>query len=324
MFSMFGRNEFNPFFILAVVCTAFIEAPEVFQYPEKIETLVGQDAKFQCAFPLFQDKSKIRVYWWKDREREFFKEGQDRRKRFVVETKANVLFQLGNVRRSDAGFYYCRVEGEFTGNGTGTKLIVWGSPEPLKISQTQPADGSLWCNTSGFYPPEYILSWYKNGQEVMNKEDIKHQTMDNLTVVSSLLKERQPAQHGTVYECKVSHSSLSVPALANYTVNIDDTSNIFHLPWWIYLCGGILVLLLIFLTILCYKLRKHKAHKVQTKSCSRCSEPIIAKSKERKKQDPGKKSIEMTPRNPSRTENATNASAKVKKHHKKRSEPMSI
>ncbi|XP_072925714.1 natural cytotoxicity triggering receptor 3 ligand 1-like [Hemitrygon akajei] len=321
---MFGRNEFNPFFILAVVCTAFIEASKVRQMPVEIKALVGQDAKFQCAFPLFRDKSKIRIFWWKDGGREFFKEGQDRRKRFVVENKASGFLQLEDMRFSDAGVYYCRVEGDFTGNGTGTRLIVWDSPEPLKISQIQPADGSLWCNTSGFYPPEYNLTWYKNGQEVMTKEN-KHQTMDGLTVVSSLLKEGQPAQHGTVYVCKVSHISLKVPALANYTVKIGDTSKIFHHPWWIYLCGGILVLLL-FLTILCYKLCKHKAHKdkVQMKSCSRCSEPITAKPKERKKQEPIKKSIEMTPRNPSRTEDATNASAKIKKHHKKRREPMSI
>ncbi|XP_051884094.1 natural cytotoxicity triggering receptor 3-like isoform X2 [Pristis pectinata] len=121
---MFGKSEFNTFFILAVVCTALAEAARVKQRPEKVEVLVGKDTSLYCSFPLVRDQSKIRIFWWKDGEREFYKARQDPRKSFEVESKANGVFRIRDVRFRDAGVYYCRVEGEITGNGTGTTLTV--------------------------------------------------------------------------------------------------------------------------------------------------------------------------------------------------------
>lgn len=94
--------------------------------PDKVYALVGQNATLQCAFGLFRDKNNIRMYWWKTGERKFFKEGEDSRKVFQVESKASASLKIVNVRFGDAGIYYCRVEGEYTGNGTGATLEVKG------------------------------------------------------------------------------------------------------------------------------------------------------------------------------------------------------
>eukprot|EP00061_Rhincodon_typus_P003851 g21124.t1 len=70
------------------------------------------------------DPKQITVHWWKDGDREFLNSKQDSRREFQIESKASAILRIHNVRFGDAGVYYCRVQGEHTGNGTGKRLDV--------------------------------------------------------------------------------------------------------------------------------------------------------------------------------------------------------
>ncbi|XP_069757149.1 natural cytotoxicity triggering receptor 3 ligand 1-like [Narcine bancroftii] len=240
-----------------------------------------------------------------------------------MESKASSSFLLEKVRFGDAGIYYCRAEGEVTGNGTGTNLIVMVSPEPLTISPKQPADGSLICRTSGFYPEDYSLSWFKNGQKITDGVTTRTQkTAEGLSEAVSYLKDSEPAQHGTVYGCKVVHSTLKIPALANYTVSSEGITISF--PWWIYLCGGIFLLLLIALTLIYCKFCKYKVRKdkFQVKACVRCTQPIVTMPEYEKRNDVND-DILMISTDPSKSE-VTNGPPKAKKHRKRKCDPMLV
>uniref|UniRef100_UPI00398E522D tyrosine-protein phosphatase non-receptor type substrate 1-like isoform X2 n=1 Tax=Pristiophorus japonicus TaxID=55135 RepID=UPI00398E522D len=265
--SMFGRAQLYSILILAVICTAAAGDATVNQWLDKNDIITGQTATFHCSFPLFRDKNKIAVHWWKEGTREFLR--QDPRRNFKVESKASATLRLLDVRFGDAGVYYCRVEGQYVGNSTGVKLNVRASPEPLKIFPTLFANGSLMClcKTSGFYPADHTIAWRKDGQEVATGvTKFVELNTEGLYEAFSYLEEIPPIQIGTVYICEVSHPTLTGPTWVNYTVGIADNGVSDPLPWWIYLCGAIALLLLIIAAILCCKFCKCKRKDLLTSS----------------------------------------------------------
>ncbi|XP_067853778.1 natural cytotoxicity triggering receptor 3 ligand 1-like isoform X1 [Heptranchias perlo] len=320
--SMFGRPQLYPIFILAVTVADL----QVTQTPDVSDVMTGENVTFHCIFPLFRNINNVKVYWWKDAEREFLNSRQDPRKSYRIESKASATLRLWKVKIGDAGVYYCRVEGEFIGNGTGVKLSVRASPDPLKISSTLFANGSRMClcKTSGFYPAKYTIAWHKNGQEVVTKVDtFTEQNAEGLYEVSSYLEETQPVQSGTIYICEVFHSTLKVPTRVNYTVSIADRSFISSFPWWIYLCGALSLLLLIIAPVLCCKFCKCKAPEdnVEMQPCVRCSESKTARPK-RKEEGAKKGNTQPPPRNPNRVAKVNDTAPKVKKHRKRDRDPI--
>ncbi|XP_067853779.1 natural cytotoxicity triggering receptor 3 ligand 1-like isoform X2 [Heptranchias perlo] len=283
--SMFGRPQLYPIFILAVTVADL----QVTQTPDVSDVMTGENVTFHCIFPLFRNINNVKVYWWKDAEREFLNSRQDPRKSYRIESKASATLRLWKVKIGDAGVYYCRVEGEFIGNGTGVKLSVRASPDPLKISSTLFANGSRMClcKTSGFYPAKYTIAWHKNGQEVVTKVDtFTEQNAEGLYEVSSYLEETQPVQSGTIYICEVFHSTLKVPTRVNYTVSIAAPED-----------------------------------NVEMQPCVRCSESKTARPK-RKEEGAKKGNTQPPPRNPNRVAKVNDTAPKVKKHRKRDRDPI--
>ncbi|XP_067905825.1 CD276 antigen homolog isoform X1 [Heterodontus francisci] len=314
---MSGRTQLHSILILVVSCTV---ADEVLQFLDIRNAIAGQTVTFHCSFPLFKDKNKIVVHWWKDGEREFLNSRPDPRRRFRVESKASAMLSLLNVRVGDSGVYYCRVQGEFTGNGTGKMLNVSASPHPLKILPKFFANGSLTClcKTSGFYPADYTIAWQKDGQKIVaGVTTFREKNADGLFEVSSYLHETRPVQIGTIYICEVSHSTLKNPTWVNYTVSSTGDGFSASFPWWIYLCGAISLLLLIILLVLCCKFCKCKARKdnIQMRHCVRCSEPIMENPK-CKEQAEKLDNAEMPQRN-QRVGKVNDTAPKLKKHRKR-------
>ncbi|XP_041046655.1 immunoglobulin lambda-1 light chain-like [Carcharodon carcharias] len=325
---MSGSTHLQPILILALSCT--VVAGKVVQLPPKKNATTGQTVTFHCSFPLFRDKYKIVVRWWKGGEQEFLNSQHDPRRSFRVESKASAILRLQKVRFGDAGVYYCRVEGEFTGNGTGTQLDVSASPHPLTILPNFSANGSLTClcKTSEFYPADVTIVWHKDGQKVTaGVKTSSEKNAKGLYEASSYLEEPQPPQSGTVFICEVYHSTLKVPTWVNYTVRFAENESNPTFPWWIYLCGAIALLLLIIALALCCKFcccKKSKAHgnNIRMKQCVRCSEPITQNPK-CKEQGVKKDNIQMlSQRNPGRVEKVNETAPKHKEHRKRDRDAM--
>ncbi|XP_048402917.1 natural cytotoxicity triggering receptor 3 ligand 1-like isoform X2 [Stegostoma tigrinum] len=311
--------ELRPVLILILSCTA---AAQVLQFLKPPSAVVGQTVTLYCSFPLFRNPEKITVHWWKDGDREFLSSKQDSRREFQIESKASAILRIHNVRFGDAGVYYCRVQGEHTGNGTGKRLDVSASPHPLKIIPKFSADGFLTCicKTSAFYPDNYTIAWRKNGQNVgTGIKTSRAKNTEGLYEVTSYLVETQPVHTGTVYVCEVSHTTLKDPTRTNYTVDIPDRSISESFPWWIYICIAISSLLLIIIVVvICCKCCKRKGPKgnSQTRQCVRCYEPIPMNSI--CKEQGLRKDNHSTPAvNPRAGRNVNGTASKHKKHRKK-------
>ncbi|XP_038662967.1 natural cytotoxicity triggering receptor 3 ligand 1-like isoform X2 [Scyliorhinus canicula] len=291
--------------------------------------IAGGTVNFYCMFPLFRDKSKIAVQWWRGGEREFLNPQEHPRLSFHIESKASAILRIHKVRFEDAGFYYCRVQGEIKGNGTGEELTVSVPPDPLKILPVSSANGSLTylCQTSEFYPDAYNLVWLKDGRRLTaGVKTYSKKNAKGLYEVSSYLKEPQPGPAGTVYICEVSHSTLKIPTRVSYTVELAGIDSSGFLAWWIYLCGAIALLLLIIALVLCCKFcccKKPKARerKIQMRQCVRCFEPIVQNPK-CKEQEAKKVNTQTPQRNTSKVEKANKTSSQRKKHHKRDKDPV--
>lgn len=93
-------------------------------------------------------------------------------------------------------------------------------PTPLKIftktREKNPAASCIHvCETAAFYPENFTLNWYKNGNETTS--EIKIETKKNaegLYMVSSSLIARPPFQSDNKYTCLITHVSLNTPAQA--------------------------------------------------------------------------------------------------------------
>uniref|UniRef100_A0A4W3H2L4 Ig-like domain-containing protein n=1 Tax=Callorhinchus milii TaxID=7868 RepID=A0A4W3H2L4_CALMI len=100
---------------------------------------------------------------------------------------------------------------------------------PLKIFSKDPKIGSpapltLVCETTAFYPENLNFTWYKNGTKITSGINItKQQNAEGLYEASSFVEENKPIQSGVDYICEVSHISLRIPEIANYTVQCSKT-----------------------------------------------------------------------------------------------------
>ncbi|XP_060694223.1 immunoglobulin lambda-1 light chain-like isoform X1 [Hemiscyllium ocellatum] len=316
-------TELRLILILVLSCTVTAEVKQFLSPPS---ATAGETVTFHCSFPLFRDIRNIAVHWWKAGDRKFLSSKQDSRRVFQIESKASAILRINNVRFGDAGVYYCRVQGEYTGNGTGTRLNVNASPHPLKITTKFSANYALTCicKTSGFYPKDHTIAWRKDGQNVVRgtKTSVEKNT-EGLFEVTSYLVETQPARSGTVYVCEVSHSTLKNPTWVNYTVSIPGSSFSNYFPWWIYICIAIFSLLLIIIVlVICCKCCKRKAPKdnVRTRQCVRCSKPIPMNPKG-KEQGLRKSNTPVPAVNPSAGPNINETPPKNKKHRKKERDP---
>ncbi|GCB77895.1 hypothetical protein scyTo_0016763 [Scyliorhinus torazame] len=325
---MSGRTSLRPILILALSFTVADRAGRVGQMLDVNNAVAGGTVNFYCTFPLFRDKSNIVVQWWKGGEREFLNTQEDPRRSFHIESKASAILRIHKVRFEDAGVYYCRVQGEINGNGTGEQLDVSVPPDPLKIFTVPSANGSRMyrCQTSEFYPDAYNLVWRKDGRRLTaGVKTYSTKNTKGLYEVSSYLEEPQPGPAGTVYTCEVSHSTLKIPTRVNYIVEFagNDSSGFF--AWWIYLCGAIALLLLIIALVLCCKFccKKPKARErnIQMRQCIRCFEPIVQNPK-CKEQEVKKVNTQTPQRNTSKVEKANKTSSQRKKHHKRDKDPV--
>ncbi|GCC26422.1 hypothetical protein chiPu_0004839 [Chiloscyllium punctatum] len=100
----------------------------VSQAPEEAKVLRRESTTFYCIFPLSNDQTWVRVLWWKHAENEYLRTSTDKRKRFGMASRASGFLQLLGVTIKDAGIYRCSVirQGEVKGNGTGSRLTVYG------------------------------------------------------------------------------------------------------------------------------------------------------------------------------------------------------
>ncbi|XP_067853498.1 natural cytotoxicity triggering receptor 3 ligand 1-like [Heptranchias perlo] len=225
---------------------------EVFQTPESTSVISGADVTFKCLTSSVHDNSDVNVYWWRLGDKHLLKPSSDGSKRFFPLENGEASFQIVNVRVPDSGFYYCGVR--YTGNrivnGTGSKLVVHASPEPVslspKVSGTNSSALTLVCATAVFYPEPLTFTWYKNDTNIVTGiTTIKKLNSEGIYEASSSLNATQLAESGVIYTCVVSHLTLQSPAVAVY---FDSTSNPGneHIPHYLLISGctgGALILL---------------------------------------------------------------------------------
>ncbi|XP_067906088.1 immunoglobulin lambda-1 light chain-like isoform X2 [Heterodontus francisci] len=212
---------------LGIICEA--ASGRVSQTPERTSVMAGTDVTFHCTASSVQNNSDVRGYWWRLGDNDLLQPSSDGRKRFFPFKNGTTSFQILSVRVFDSGSYYCgvRYTENTIVNGTGSKLVVLASPEPVRLvpkaAGTNSSTLTLVCETAEFYPEGLTFTWYINDINiVMGISTIKKLNSEGMYEASSSLKASQPAQSRAVYTCVVSHRTLQSPAVAVY---FDSNSN---------------------------------------------------------------------------------------------------
>ncbi|XP_043563324.1 immunoglobulin lambda-1 light chain-like isoform X1 [Chiloscyllium plagiosum] len=197
---------------------------KVSQTPESAYAVEGESFTFYCAFPLFRDQSNVTISWWKLGDTELLQSGSDGRKRFLPLKKGEASLQLLNVKADDSGVYYCGVkhpDGPIV-NGTGSRLVIYVPPIPLKIISKSPENsvpGTLivLCKTAAFYPDSINLTWYKDGLHVTKGiTALKHLNSNGLYEFTSYMEVTRAAHNIT---CQVTHRTLPIPVRSTFFVS---------------------------------------------------------------------------------------------------------
>ncbi|XP_078066430.1 immunoglobulin lambda-1 light chain-like [Mustelus asterias] len=206
-----------------------VASTSVSQSPESTILMAGSDITFHCTANSVQLHSNVDVFWWKLGDETLLEPNSDGRKRFFPFKSGATSFQILNVRVSDSGSYYCGVRdtGSRILNGTGSKLVVHASPEPIRlipnVSRTNSSTRTLVCKTAEFYPESVTFIWYKNDSNIVTGiSTIQTGNAEGEYEASSTLEMEGPAQSGIVYTCVVSHLTLQYPIMAVY---LDSISN---------------------------------------------------------------------------------------------------
>ncbi|XP_059849421.1 signal-regulatory protein beta-1-like isoform X4 [Hypanus sabinus] len=163
------------FLFLAVSGNIYIATDQtsfnVSQSPKEAMVSKGENVTFYCVFPISQDESWVKVYWWKQGENEYQRTSTGSRKRSGRRGKRTWYFELQNVMIQDSGMYLCSLtrKGLPARNGTGSLLKVYVVPTPLKMFVKKHSTTAfiIVCETAGFYPEDFSLTWYKNDVEIV-------------------------------------------------------------------------------------------------------------------------------------------------------------
>ncbi|XP_007902833.2 tyrosine-protein phosphatase non-receptor type substrate 1-like isoform X2 [Callorhinchus milii] len=215
---MFARSSVHWAFTLGMIYT--VVGDTLVNQPPRLESEKGERVIFYCIVPLVRATNAIRVHWWKDDDHNFLDAKKDSRQIFKIPNRASATFTLERLRVSDAGVYYCRVQGEITGNGTGTTLQVSAPPSAPKIFSMGSSDSPIYgCTTTGYYPDDLKMEFFKNDIKLTELKEDKQLTAEGEYNFSSTVEEKEPVPIGTTYSCTVSHPTLkNSPKAVNYTV----------------------------------------------------------------------------------------------------------
>eukprot|EP00062_Callorhinchus_milii_P018871 gi/632972788/ref/XP_007902833.1/ PREDICTED: uncharacterized protein LOC103185897 isoform X3 [Callorhinchus milii] len=215
---MFARSSVQWAFTLGMIYT--VVGDTLVNQPPRLESEKGERVIFYCIVPLVRATNAIRVHWWKDDDHNFLDAKKDSRQIFKIPNRASATFTLERLRVSDAGVYYCRVQGEITGNGTGTTLQVSAPPSAPKIFSMGSSDSPIYgCTTTGYYPDDLKMEFFKNDIKLTELKEDKQLTAEGEYNFSSTVEEKEPVPIGTTYSCTVSHPTLkNSPKAVNYTV----------------------------------------------------------------------------------------------------------
>ncbi|XP_067906082.1 immunoglobulin lambda-1 light chain-like [Heterodontus francisci] len=247
-----------------------VTSATVSQTPESTNVLAGTDVTFHCKASSVQNNLDVLVYWWRLGDNDLLQSVSDGRKQFFPFKNGTASFQILNVRFFDSGCYYCGVgyTRNTIVNGTGSKLVVLASPEPVRLipkeSGTNSSARTLVCETAEFYPESLTFTWYENDTNIVSEiSTIKKLNSEGMYEASSILRTTQPAQSRTVYTCVVSHLTLQSPAVAVYIASSSNPGH-GHVPLYLLIsgCAGTLVIFLALVTFIgkCCQLSIRKEH----------------------------------------------------------------
>ncbi|XP_072135200.1 natural cytotoxicity triggering receptor 3 ligand 1-like isoform X1 [Mobula birostris] len=245
-----------PLIILNVSGTAKGNSTFTLRQDPEVTVTRGDTAKLYCIFPILPHKY-VRVHWWRDGEDSYLDERLDRRIYSYFLSQGSAILQINAVTAEDAGVYFCRLIHATVSNGTGTKLMVYDPPTPLRLKvmlpKNKPVTLALICNTAAFFPQGLNITWYKNGSDIIPEvEPIKTKTTAGLYEASSCLTETEPVDDGTIYTCQVSHNALPNPANISYIFYSPDSDkyNSFDQRIYGYLGTGIILFLIVIFIVI--------------------------------------------------------------------------
>eukprot|EP00062_Callorhinchus_milii_P018872 gi/632972784/ref/XP_007902831.1/ PREDICTED: tyrosine-protein phosphatase non-receptor type substrate 1-like isoform X1 [Callorhinchus milii] len=310
---MFARSSVQWAFTLGMIYT--VVGDTLVNQPPRLESEKGERVIFYCIVPLVRATNAIRVHWWKDDDHNFLDAKKDSRQIFKIPNRASATFTLERLRVSDAGVYYCRVQGEITGNGTGTTLQVSAPPSAPKIFSMGSSDSPIYgCTTTGYYPDDLKMEFFKNDIKLTELKEDKQLTAEGEYNFSSTVEEKEPVPIGTTYSCTVSHPTLkNSPKAVNYTVIPEEKGLNDSFAWWIYVCVGAGALLLLLPIVICACKCRIRAKRRKSEICVRCSGLKTAKPQS-KKEEAGSQVTQKPKTNVNKGTKAKNKAPRTQKH----------
>ncbi|XP_073492240.1 uncharacterized protein [Aquarana catesbeiana] len=160
---------------------------------------------------------------------------QDPRKSLNVESLGygHASLHISNVTISDRGTYMCTVIYNAESKEKEISLKVFAKPL-LSIHSTnvqRNTKNTLTCKATGFFPPDILITWYRNGEVLRNHfmgkpqlyEDGMYRVDSNMTITPTKDDQNQ------TFSCKVQHDSLQEPLQMGFQPfyeDIETSSNV--------------------------------------------------------------------------------------------------
>ncbi|XP_077303643.1 natural cytotoxicity triggering receptor 3 ligand 1-like [Lithobates pipiens] len=190
---------------------------------------------------------------------------QDPRMSLNVESLRDgfAALHISNVTISDRGTYVCTVIYNAESKEKEISLKVFAKPL-LSIQSTKVqrnTENTLTCKATGFFPPDILITWYRNGEVLRNHFMGEPQIYkDGMFYVDSTMTitPTKDDQNQT-FSCRVRHDSLQEPLREDFQLIYEDiktSSNVVLVA-----CCVILVLTIIGVGIVIFSCRRNHRKK---------------------------------------------------------------
>ncbi|XP_039523693.1 B-cell receptor CD22-like [Pimephales promelas] len=206
--------------------------------PERVEALKGSCVFIPCTFDVDQEYEKYltdnaKRIWYKDGSpvTEVFNSDQPnagslKGEIFGTPTDKNCTTRFHNVRQSDHGSYFFRVESDQLKYSyrkptfTQVEIAVIGSPPKPKVSLlkdqqnvTEVEEGSsvnLRCSTKIFCSSRPAnLTWSSSPEHLLDESVTQQQRQEQTELISDLIFTVTPRHHSANFTCTVTHQQIT-------------------------------------------------------------------------------------------------------------------
>ncbi|XP_073504765.1 natural cytotoxicity triggering receptor 3 ligand 1-like [Phyllobates terribilis] len=192
--------------------------------PSVHTTRLGSDARIPCRFTVDElpvDLNHLTISWY-FRDTEILSYSRTVRttsSRYSLSTEELLIgvatLTISNIQIPDGGMYKCSVIYSSERKEKEVRLDI-GAPPQVTVTDKMAvvnAESVLVCSITGFYPENFDVKWFKDGEKLNNisTEDPRRNSDRTYSVNSAVTITPTEEDKERIISCRVQHDFLQVP-----------------------------------------------------------------------------------------------------------------